>query len=368
LARQINRLSARKVATITKTGRHADGGGLYLSISNNGGKRWVFLYRRNARLREMGLGGSNTVSLARARELASDARLALSRGLDPIGARLKTEGVMSFGECAKGYIEANKAGWRNAKHATQWQNTLDKYANPIIGSLPVDELAVGHITKVLEPIWITKTETASRVRGRIETVLDWAKARGYRAGENPARWRRQGIAAQALDFLILTTARTAEVIGVRRREIDTAAKLWTVPAGRIKGEIEHRVPLSPAALAVIKKMPREDDSPDSFVFSGDKSGQPLSNNALLALLERMGHSDITVHGFRSTFRDWAAECTNFPNEVAEMALAHVIKDETEAAYRRGDLLQKRRALMIAWAGYCDSVSRGANIVPMTKAK
>jgi integrase len=306
---------------------------------------------------------------------------------------------MSFGECAKGYIEANKAGWRNAKHATQWQNTLDKYANPIIGSLPVDEVAVGHITKVMEPIWTTKTETASRVRGRIETVLDWAKARGYRMGENPARWRghlenllprpskvrkvkhhpalpypqigrfmrdlraREGMAAQAMDFLILTAARTAEVMGAKWPEIDAAAKLWTVPAGRIKGGVEHRVPLSGPALAIIRKLAKEDHDPDDFVFPGDKARKPLSNNALLALLERMRRSDITAHGFRSTFRDWAAECTNFPNEVVEMALAHVIKDKTEAAYRRGDLLQKRRAMMDTWATFCGK-QQSATIVPI----
>jgi integrase len=400
MSREINRLSARKVATLTKTGRHADGGSLYLSISENGGRRWVFLFKRANKRREMGLGSARLVSLARARELADAARQKLADGLDPISTRVRTGDSVTFDECARRLVEAHKAGWRNEKHAEQWASTLATYARPVIGSLPVAEVDIGHITQILEPIWTSKTETASRVRGRIEAVLDWAKARGYRDGENPARWRghldkllprrsrvqrvvhhaalpytevgsflgdlrgREGTAALALEFAILTAARTSEVTGATWAEIDLAERIWTIPGDRMKAGLDHRVPLSPRALTILDTMaPLRADA--GYVFPGGLRGKPLSNAAMLALLARMERGDLTVHGFRSTFRDWAAERTNFPNEVVEMALAHSIKDKAEAAYRRGDLFTKRRALMTAWAGYCET-RQGAVVLPLVQ--
>jgi len=311
---------------------------------------------------------------------------------------------MTFKACAEAYIEAHKAGWRNAKHANQWANTLATYAYPVFGGEPVQAVDVALVTKVLEPIWTTKTETASRVRGRIESVLDWATARGYRKGDNPARWRghlenllprrtkvqrvqhhpalpyaeigafltalrvQEGIAARALEFTILTAARTSETIGAGREEFNQDRTIWTVPDGRIKGGKEHRVPLSPAASAVVKKMLADHNG--AFAFPGGKPKKPLSNAGMSAVLDRMGRDDITVHGFRSTFRDWAAETTPFPNEVVEMALAHVIENKAEAAYRRGDLLEKRRPLMEAWAEYCarPAPAAGDNVVPIRGGK
>lgn len=397
MGREINRLSARTVGTLKKTGRHADGGGLYLSISNNGGRRWVFLFRWGGKLREMGLGSARTVSLARARELAATARQKAADGIDPIGARLVAV-IVTFDECAARYIEANKSGWRNAKHADQWANTLATYAKPVIGSLPVANVDIGHVTKILEPIWTSKTETASRVRGRIEAVLDWARARGYREGENPARWRghldkllpkrsrvrrvqhhaalpytetapfiadlrkRAAMAALALEFVILTATRSGEAIGATWAEVDTAGGTWTIPRERMKAGVEHRIPLSTRALAILAAVAPLQKGPGSYVFPGGVRNKPLSNAAMLALLARMGRDDLTVHGFRSSFRDWAAERSNFPGEVVEMALAHTVKDKSEAAYRRGDLFTKRRALMTAWAGFCE-VARGV-VVPL----
>jgi integrase len=305
-------------------------------------------------------------------------------GIDPIEARraqreqksLDAAKSMTFDACAAAYIDAHKAGWRNEKHFDQWSNTLNTYAGPVFGSLPVQAVDVGLVMKALEPIWQTKSETASRVRGRIESVLDWATVRGYRKGDNPARWRghldkllpprskvrkvehhparphdelanfvamlrrQEGIASRALEFLILTATRTGEVIGARWDEIDLGEKVWVVPAARMKAGREHRVPLSAAAVAILEQMQevREGD----FVFPGGKRGKPLSNMAMLAVLKRIDRGDLTNHGFRSSFRDWAAERTNFPREVAEMALAHTVGDKVEAAYRRGDLFQKRR--------------------------
>jgi integrase len=310
---------------------------------------------------------------------------------------------MTFKACAEAYIDAHRAGWRNAKHADQWANTLATYAYPIFGAVPVQAVDVGLIMKVLEPIWTTKTETASRVRGRIESVLDWAKARGYRRGDNPARWRghldnllarqskiqkvqhhaalpygqigtfvvnlrkQEGIAARALEFTILTAARTGETIGARREEINDDATVWTVPAKRMKVDThEHRVPLSPAASAIAKHILQSHKG--EFLFPGGKAKKPLSNMAMAAVLDRMGRDDITVHGFRSTFRDWAAEMTSFPREVAEMALAHVVDDKVEAAYRRGDLFEKRRRLMEAWATYCAKRAAGGKVVPIGRGK
>lgn len=391
MPRQINRLNVRKVQTLTKVGRHADGGGLYLSIAKDGGRKWVLLYRRNGRLREMGLGSARVVPLAIAREKAASARLLLADGIDPLARRQDDAASPTFNECLEQFLASNEVGWRNAKHVSQWRNTLKTYAEPVIGRLPVREIETSHLAKILDPIWTTKTETASRVRGRIENVLDWATARGYRKGENPARWRghldkvfparakvqkvehhsalpygeisaflrdlqkRQGMAARAMEFTILTAARTSEVIGARRSEFDLDAKIWTIPGDRMKAGREHRVPLSASAMAILKTVgihPDDELPPSAIVFADPPNRVALSSNAMLALLGRLKRRDLTVHGFRSTFRDWAAETTNFPNEVVEMALAHTVKNKAEAAYRRGDLLAKRTMLMEQWAKFC----------------
>jgi integrase len=395
LARILNRLSARKVETETRIGRHADGGGLYLSISANGGKRWVFLFKRYGRTREMGLGSVTSVKLARARDLASDARQIVARGGDPILERPNPEAGLPFEECATRYIAANKPGWKNAKHADQWTNTLKKYAYPVIGRLPAGEVTTDHVIKILTPIWSTKSETASRVRSRIELVLDWAKVHGHRQGENPARWRghldqilpkrskvrrvvhhpalpfaelpafmealrsRRGISARALEFTILTAARTSETIGATGAEMNTGTAIWTVPPDRMKAGREHRVPLASRAVAILTDLAKvAKPEPGGWVFPGDSEDGSLSNNAMLALLDRMKFSHVTVHGFRSSFRDWASETTAFPHEVVEMALAHTIENKAEAAYRRGDLFEKRRQLMTAWAEFCEGAGNG----------
>jgi integrase len=381
MPREINRLNARAVATITAPGRHADGGNLYLSISPNGGRRWVFLYRWHGKPTEIGFGSARDVSLARARELASQARINLTEGNNPKDARKPFESA-AFGECADRLIEAMRPSWRSGKHAAQWEMTLCEYAAPL-RRLPVDKIGTYDVLSVLKPIWDKKPETASRIRGRIERVLDAAKAQGLRTGENPARWRghldqllpkrqrltrghhaampyddvpafvndlqkRQATAASALEFAILTAARSGEVLGACWNEFDVDRAVWTVPASRMKASREHRVPLSPRALEIVKAMDRN----EPLVFAGQKQGRPLSSMALEMMLRRMKVENATVHGFRSSFRDWAAEQTNFPNEVCEAALAHVIENKAEAAYRRGDLFAKRRKLMDAWCAYC----------------
>jgi integrase len=385
MARKINRLNARAVATITKHGRHADGGGLYLSISPNGGRRWVFLFRWHGKPTEIGFGSARDVSLARARELASQARAQLAEGVNPKDARRPQEDA-TFGECADRVIEAMKPSWRNAKHIKQWEMMLRDYAAPI-RRLPVDEVTTDDVLSVLKPIWNEKPETASRLRGRIERVLDAARAQGLRSGENPARWRghldqllpkrqrltrghhaamsyedvpafvadlraRQAAAALALEFTILTAARSGEVLGARREEVDLERAVWTVPAPRMKAGREHRVPLSKRALKIVKAM--LEDHKSEFVFPGSMPDKPLSVMAMDMVLRRMKIENATVHGFRSSFRDWASECASFTNEVCEAALAHVIENKAEAAYRRGDLFDKRRKLMEAWAGYCST--------------
>jgi integrase len=389
MARKINRLNARAVATLTKHGRHADGGGLYLSISPNGGRRWVFLFRWHGKPTEIGFGSARDVTLARARELASQARAKLAEGINPKDARRPSEGA-TFGECADRLIATMRPSWRNSKHAAQWEMTLREYAAPL-RRLPVDKITTDDVLSVLKPLWKDKPETASRLRGRVERVLDAAKAQGLRSGENPARWRghldqllpkrqrltrghhaamsyvdvpsfvgslhaRNGAAARALEFAILTAARSGEVLGARWVEFDLERAVWTIPATRMKAGREHRIPLSRRALGVVKAMHERRNG--DFVFAGEKPGQPLSVMALQMVLRRMKIEGATVHGFRSAFRDWAAECTNFTNEVCEAALAHVIENKTEAAYRRGDLFNKRRKLMEAWAAYCAAPRTG----------
>jgi integrase len=408
MARTIGKLTALAITQVKRRGYYGDGGGLFLQVSTGGAKSWVFRFKRGGRLREMGLGPTHTVNLAEARQKALECRKARLDGRDPIEARkagrltakLDAAKTMSFRDCAERYIAAYKAGWRNAKHAAQWTATLNAYVYPSFGALPVQAVDVGLVLKAIEPIWTTKPETASRVRGRIESILDWAIARGYRAGENPARWRghienllpkkgkirrvehhaslpyseistfvaelraQEGIAAHALEFAILTAARTGEVIGARWDEINIAEGLWIVPAERMKAGKEHRVPLSDAALAILERL--RETREGNFIFLGSRAGRPISNMAMLMLLRRMGRGDLTAHGFRSSFRDWAAERTTFPAEVAEMALAHTVSDKVEAAYRRGDLLQKRRQLADAWARFCDTAPAAGQVVPIRK--
>ncbi|HZS85299.1 MAG TPA: integrase arm-type DNA-binding domain-containing protein [Stellaceae bacterium] len=413
---RLGKLTAHAVDTVKAPGMYADGGGLYLqvAVAKEGAepaKSWVYRYMLNGRAREMGLGSLATFTLKRARDRARRAREMCADGIDPIEARraqrakaaLEAAQAIPFADCARRYVEAHKAGWRNAKHAAQWESTLKTYAEPILGRVAVQSIDTAVVMKVLEqkvgdgegragqPLWSARPETASRLRGRLEVILDWAKVRGYRVGENPARWRghldkllpapgkvrrvkhhaalpfvqvadfltalraQEGLAARAFEFAILTAARTGEVLGAQWREIDLAEKVWTVPAGRMKAGREHRVPLSDPALAILAKIKERAQGngpqPDAFVFAS-KPGQPLSNMAFLMLLRRMGRDDLTAHGFRSTFRDWAAERTDYPREVAEMALAHAVSDKVEAAYRRGDLFHRRRQIMTDWAAFC----------------
>jgi len=375
----------------------ADGRGLYLRIGPTGTKSWVYRFTLDGKLHDMGLGPYPDISLAEARERAMTQRRVRLDGQDPIEVRktsrlaekLATAKTMTFQQCAEAYIAAHRAGWRNPKHAAQWPSTLDAYVYPVFGGLPVEAVDVGLVMKAIEPIWTEKPETASRVRGRIESVLDWAAARGHRQGENPARWRghlenllprrskvapvehhaalpyreipdfmarlreRGGIAPRALEFVILTAARTGEVIGSAWPELDLEARLWTIPASRMKAGREHRTPLSEAAIAVLGQMDRDRDK----VF-------PVSNMAMAMTLRRMGRGELTVHGFRSTFSDWCAEQTNSPSEVREMALAHTVGDKVEAAYRRGDLFEKRRQLAEAWARFCAEPRAQVTVVPL----
>ena len=403
MARATGRLTALKVERLkSRPGMHADGGGLYLQIKN-GGASWVLRYTLNGEPHWMGLGPLALYGLAEARAKALDARRLRHEGIDPIKAReqarqrmhLDAAKAITFKDAAEAYIKSHRAGWRNGKHAAQWEVTLATYAGPVIGPLPVQAIDTALVLKVLEPIWTAKTETASRLRQRIERVLDWATARGYRQGENPARWRghlenllpkrsrvqpvehhralpydeigefmaalraQEGVDARALEFTILTAARSGETLGAMWGEIDLAEKVWVVPADRIKAGKEHRVPLSAKAVAILEAM--KPGGAAEFVFPGSKPGRPLGNMALPTVLERMGRKELTVHGFRSTFRDWAAERTSYPREAAEMALAHAVGDKVEAAYRRGDLFEKRRRLMDAWATYCGAAPKqGAN--------
>ena len=386
--RQIKRLSARKVETISAPGLHADGGGLYLSVGPGASKRWAYVFRRYGKRREMGLGSASVVSLAEARRKAEEARRLQADGLDPIEARAaaasRQSQAVKFGEFADGLVADLSRGFHNKKHIAQWVMTLTTYAAPL-RSKPLDEVTTEDVLRVLKPIWSTKSETASRLRGRVERVLDAAKAKGLRTGENPARWRghlenllpkrhkltrghhaampyhevpaflsrlrqTQSVSALALEFCILAAARSGEVLGARWSEIDRKAKVWTVPAERMKGGLEQRVPLTGRMLDILSKV--EAIKASDYIFPGQKSGKPLSVMALAMVLRRMKVGGATVHGFRSSFRDWAAEETEFPREVAEEALAHVVGDATERAYRRGDALEKRRKLMEDWCRFC----------------
>lgn len=415
--RRAQGLTAAKVRTAAP-GRYGDGNGLYLLVRHKKAAFWIFRYTLHGRMREMGLGparGSAAVPLAShpdpankeklvlgARDLAATLRRLVRGGIDPLerreaeaaAARAAVQAdkakAITFRAVANYYLEAHEAAWRNAKHRRQWETTLKRYAHPHMGDLPVGTVGTEHVLAALEPIWRSKPETASRVRGRIEAILDYAKTREWRTGENPARckghldhllpsrskiaavehhaalpWgesaafvaalrQQAGVAARALEFAILTAARTGEVIGACWQEIDLHGAVWTIPAKRMKAAREHRVPLSKPALTLLGEMAslRADDGLNAFVFPGMRRGQPLSNMAMLVLLRRMERSDLTAHGFRSTFRDWCAEATNCPREVAEAALAHTLRDKTEAAYQRGDLFEKRGRLMADWAEFC----------------
>ena len=392
----MSKLNAARMRTLTKPGTYGDGAGLYLQVRGPGKRSWLYRFKLHGRAHLMGLGAVDDVSLAEARDAAGAARKLVRQGMNPIDQRRAaraesaTQAGLTFAQVADAYIAAHEPSWRNAKHRQQWRNTLDTYAVPFLGKLPVAQVSVGEVMRVLEPLWREKTETASRLRGRIESVLDYATARGWRTGENPARWRghldnllparskvakvehhsalpwrqvgaftaalaqEEGVSALALQFAILTAARTGEVIGARWSEFDMQAATWTVPAERMKAGREHRVPLSDDALDALREVAKLATKPDpkAFIFPGGKQGKPLSSMALLMLLRRMGRGDLTAHGFRSTFRDWCAEATNYPREVAEAALAHTLRDKTEAAYQRGDLMERRRRLMAEWAAFC----------------
>lgn len=390
MARTRNRLSAIKVSGCKDPGYYADGGNLYLKVGPTGAKSWIFRFTREKRTRDAGLGPYPTVSLVRARERADNCRRLVSAGIDPIEARdeerkNKAPPALSFRACAEAYLANQEAGWRNPKHRDQWHSTLKTYVYPLLGSLPVDTVTTDHVLQILEPIWSKKPETASRVRGRIEAVLNSAKARGLRSGENPAQWRghldhllpakgkvrrvkhhaampykqvpafmkalreNSSISARCLEFTILTCARTSEALWAQWSEIDFDNKLWTVPAERMKAGKIHRVPLSARAIAILKEMKAV--KRNEFVFASWKPGRPLSQMTLAMIVRRMGHT-VTVHGFRSSFRDWASEETKFSREAAEMALAHSIPDAVEAAYRRGELLRQRVKLAARWTAFC----------------
>lgn len=413
MGRRVERLSPRAVKTLGP-GYHPDGGNLYLVVTKSKvpgaehARSWILRYARGGREVEMGLGSLHTVGLAEARAKARECRALLVEGVDPLAARkarraqaaLDSARAITFEKAAETYIDAHRAGWKNAKHAAQWTNTIEQYATPVLGKVAVADVETPLVVRVLEPIWSKKPETASRLRGRIESILDWATVRGYRVGENPARWKghlekllpkrasiaavrhhaalpypavadfmadlreQDGVAARALEFAILTCARTSEAILARPEEIDVEGALWTVPASRMKAKREHRVPLAPRALAIVKAQIK---AGGPFLFPGGRKGRPLSNMAMSAVLKRMGRDSITVHGFRSSFRDWAAEETTHPSELAEMALAHAVGDKVQAAYRRGDLFKKRVALAADWERYC---ARGpkANVLPMRRPK
>ena len=409
MARLIEKLTPLTVTKTTKPGYYGDGAGLWLQVSKTGSKSWIFRFTLNDRQREMGLGAIHTVSLSEARAKAKGCRALLLEGKDPLDVRrattlaaaLERAKLMTFDQCATAHIAAHRGGWANAKHAAQWESTLATYATPVIGSLPVASVDTALVVKVLAPIWQTKTETATRLRGRIESILDWATVSQYRQGDNPARWRghldkllpapskvakvahhaalpwqqagafmaalrqREGVAARAVEFAILTAARSGEVRGAAWAEIDLDARLWVIPAERMKAKREHRVPLSAAALSLLNTIPRH----GTLVFPGAVAGRPLSDMSLTAVLRRMGRGDITVHGFRSTFRDWCSEsvANSFPREVCEHALAHSLPDKVEAAYRRGDLIEKRVMLMQAWADYCAATPTAAHVMPIRGA-
>jgi len=383
-------LSVREVDAIKEIGVHWVAPSLYMQVRPQGTRSWLFRWSVNGENHWAGLGACRDVSLSKARDEADRRRLAVHSGADPSPPRQAPQratkpAVPTFGEAAKAYITSHEAGWRNEKHRAQWHQTIRDYANPRIGKKPIDEISVDDIIAILRPIWTDKPETASRLRGRLERILGWAIAMGHRSDANPAGleivrhllppigkvrriehhaavpWpevpalvakllQRDSVSAKALTFTILTAARTGEMIGARWDEIDLDARIWTIPAERTKSEREHRVPLSDAAVAVLESM---DGERSDLVFEGSRPGRPLSNMAMLQLLRTIRSDGVTVHGFRSSFRDWCGE-QGVPREVAEAALAHVVQNKAEAAYARSDLLERRRPLMDEWARHCTS--------------
>lgn len=379
-------LTAAQIRKVSEAGRYGDGNGLYLVVDPSGARRWVLRTVVHGRRRDIGLGGLKIVSLAEARNLAMQYRRIARDGGDPLLERRNARRIVPTFEAAALSVHGeHKATWRNAKHAAQWINTLTEYVFPLIGNRPVDQIDTPDLLRVLTPIWLTKPETARRVRQRVSTVLDWAKAAGHRSGDNPIAGVAKGLPKQpdrashlaalpytevpafvdrlrasdfaevvrlAFEFLVLTAARTSEVLGAKWTEIDLEGAVWTIPGSRMKAGREHRVPLASACITILKRV-RELAPEADYVFTGRSSEKPLSNMAFLMALRRL-KLDVTAHGFRSAFRDWASERTNFPNEVCELALAHTIKNKVEAAYRRGDLLEKRRELMATWAAFVTS--------------
>lgn len=394
MPRVMNRLSARGVAALKESGRHGDGGGLYLYIDPNGSRRWVFVFQWKGKRKEMGLGSASLVSLAEARDARDSARKLVAQGVNPIEDRKKVAPPTpkTFGEFADEMVAEWSPGWKNPKHIAQWSMTLSTHA-AALRPKPIDSISTADVLQVLRPIWTKRPETASRLRGRIERVLDAARVKGLRTGENPARWKghlaqllskpvklsrghhpalpyeelpafmaelrtREGVSLRALEFTILTVAREGMTLGAAWSEIDFAARLWTVPAARMKTGKEHRIPLGPRAVELLGGVM---GLSEQWVFPGPVSGRPLSNMAMDMALRRL-RTGVTVHGFRSTFRDWAGDCTPYPREIAEAALAHSVGDRVELAYRRADALQKRRRMMDDWERFC---ARPAdNVVPL----
>lgn len=409
MGRKAKELSALAVSKLKTPGLHAVGGvdGLYLQVASTDSRSWILRLTVAGKRRDMGLGSFPEVSLADAREEARKARLKVRQGIDPIHERKQLKSALAaelakaftFEQAATAYIAAHESGWKNSKHAAQWRTTLEQYAYPKIGKLQVKDVTQTHILSILEPIWTTKTETASRLRGRLENILDWATVRGYRTGPNPAAWKGhldtllpapskvakvahhaalpydqispfikelqavEGMGARALEFAILTATRSGEVRGATWSEMDLKKALWVIPATRMKAGKEHHVPLSPTAVRLLEAIPRT-DSP--YVFPGSKQNTQMSDMTMTAALRRMGRGNLTAHGFRSTFRDWAAERTSYPREVCEHALAHQLKDKAEAAYQRGTLFEKRRNLMNDWAKYCESPAAKGEVIPINQ--
>lgn len=412
MAKTVNRLTARAVINLKKPGWYPDGAGLYLQVTSPTSKSWVYRYQISGKERRHGLGSydKNDRTLEWARREVEKCKEIRGNGYDPIEYKkakeleknlLETKSI-TFKECALAYIESHKLGWKNAKHESQWRNTLETYTYSIIGDLSVQDIDIGLVMDVLEPIWFEKTETASRVRQRIENILDWATVKGYRAGDNPALWRgrldkllpkrtkvqkpkhfeamdyrdvpeyfrslrkRDTVATRALAFTILTAARNGEARAVTTDELDSKDKVWTIPDTRMKADREHRVPLSAEALKIIKEMEPFKRHTDNYIFPGQAHSKPISEPSLLKVVKQHDKT-LTVHGFRSSFRDWCAEQTSYPREVAEAALAHAVKDKTEAAYQRGDMFEKRRKLMDAWSNYCLNSKSTAEVVPIKRA-
>jgi integrase len=400
VSKQANRLTAKRIERLTERGRYHDGHGLVLQVTRRGSRSWLLRYERDGRERWLGLGPLHVVSLKLAREKANAARLKILNGIDPVDEkrekrnqkRIEEATAVSFKQAAERYLAAHEASWRNDAHRKQWHATLTTYAFPVIGALPVASITTDLVLKVLEPIWAAKTVTAGRLRGRIERILDWAKARNLRSGENPAAWRghldhllaksapkqhlpalpfdevpafmselrqRESVAARALEIVVLTATRVGEALDATWSEFDLPNKIWTIPAEHMKAGKEDRIPLTDRVIDILESLPHEEGN--ACVFLSAREGSRLTSSALLKLTRTM-RPGITVHGFRSAFRDWAAERTNFPREIAEAALAHAVGDATERAYRRGDALEKRRKLMVAWADYCAELPRTGEII------